>query len=625
MVQEFDFTTMANNNDEYHNGDSPGASITVATFEPPISPPPRTPDHTQPAETTVGLDGTSEEQSPRLGPRRGSFPSDLPEDFTMPKKPVIPEFPNLMRRKSSGSGSNTATVTKDDIQPALSASLAPKSGILPSQRTSPHHIVDQQTDSDPEYKHSKPMTQSAPRSASYDTPTPSAYPAAQSMYSTMQFATPDGQMPPPPREPKTSARRVKNYTLSDGTVVSGKGLGRGRPGIKRGPRNPKYKLEEPKVTGEIASPGATSESPTLPPSSQPSRKRKRAISDAFSASSSATSDSRDSSPEYNPTGATRSGRLTQKPTAAVVQPSESASPAVKRPKVQSANSTPNIAKTHPKIKRRVYRGREQFALCEHCLRGHGPVGNVIVFCDACNKCWHQRCHDPQIPQSIVTDSKAEWYCADCDRILHGKKNKKVKAATINLASPVVDAAPTFTGPIIGGATLTHAQKSSYLQSLTKDRLVSLILSASELAPALPMFQAPAPVLPAAKFVSSYTTPVSATPVYHTAAGAAEADGEEDEGYETYVDEHALLYPKPGQGIKLPPEKDDMRMLLEGKESRTFSHWVQGREGGREFSGTGDVAGVGNGTHGHGHGHAQYHGNRGMNGINGQGGPLNHRY
>ena len=49
----------------------------------------------------------------------------------------------------------------------------------------------------------------------------------------------------------------------------------------------------------------------------------------------------------------------------------------------------------------------------------------------------------------------------------------------------------------------------------------------------------------------------------------------DEGYDDHFDEHAALYPKPGEGIQLPPDRVDLNMLLEGPDSRTFSHWVRG--------------------------------------------------
>ena len=547
-------------------------------------------------ESISNFDGASDASTPSSGPRRGSFASDIPPGHAVPKSLVdVPPLNNHTQARVESNGS----LTKADLRTTFSTNLAPKSGALASQHMFPAGQQDEQlTDSDPEFRNSLPLTQ-PPRST--DAPAlPSSYmpPPPQGYYSTYKLeSTP--QMPPPKREPKTSARRVKQYTLSDGTVVSGKGLGRGRPGVKRGPRNPKYTIVDPNALPDSdATPSASPSSAHRP---LPNRKRKRTGSDAskvkttFSASTSYTSESRESSIEYNPIEETKSGRKIQKPVT-VAPILDTASPATKRPKLESINSasiSPSVLKNHPKIKRRIYRGREQLALCEHCLRGHGPPGNVIVFCDACNKCWHQRCHDPQVPQTIIADTKAEWFCFDCDRILHGKKGKKAAAlAKLPTTTATEPPAPAFSGPLIGGASLTHSQKQSYLHSLTKDKLISLILSASELAPALPLFQAPAPQLPQAKFTSNYTTPVSST-MHHTAAPAAE----EDEGYDSHFDEHAYLYPKPGEGVKLPPESVDLHMLLEGKESRTFSHWVRGMPG-REFSGTGDV-GRGGEMHAHG--------------------------
>ncbi|RMZ86428.1 hypothetical protein DV736_g6346, partial [Chaetothyriales sp. CBS 134916] len=492
---------------------------------------------------------------------------DLPEGSAMAQMPVMEAEPR-------GSMNMATTMTKSDLRSTLSASLAPKAGIVPSQMDSPH-TINETADSDLEVRTVKSLKQPLSRSLSQTSSVDSLHDAAKSAFGTMQVDTPKAEMALPAKESKTSVRPAKSYILPDGTVVSGKGLGRGRPGIKRGPRIPKYKLDDPTVVSGTDSPVPISASAKTPGFRQVSRKRKRALSgasNAYSPGSSLTSGSRESSPEYNPTGTTRSGRITQKPTSVIAQSSENAGTVTKRSRLHSTISASNAAKMHPKIKRRVYRGREQLALCEHCLRGYGPAGNVIVFCDACNKCWHQRCHDPQVASSVVADTKAQWYCADCDRILHGKKTKKAKAVVASVVATAADILPTFTDPPVPGSSLTTAQKTSYLQSLSKDELIRALLHASDHAPALPLFKVAVQTLPAAKFFSNYTTPASATPVYHSAADAAKADDGEDEGYETYVDEHALLYPRPGQGIELPPEKDDMHMLLESKDSRTFSHW-----------------------------------------------------
>jgi hypothetical protein len=56
---------------------------------------------------------------------------------------------------------------------------------------------------------------------------------------------------------------------------------------------------------------------------------------------------------------------------------------------------------------------QEHALCKKCGRGHSPAANMIVFCDGCNLGWHQMCHDPTVPEDIVKDEDAAWYCADC--------------------------------------------------------------------------------------------------------------------------------------------------------------------------------------------------------------------
>ncbi|KIW83682.1 hypothetical protein Z517_02928 [Fonsecaea pedrosoi CBS 271.37] len=395
--------------------------------------------------------------------------------------------------------------------------------------------------------------------------------------------------------------RNKQYILSDGSVVSGKGLGRGRPGVKRGPRS-------------IRTPDADPSSPQVVPTNAsdqpsyhfgpPSKKRKSGVSETSesnlraSTSNSTATPSRESSEEYNPSAHTRSGRPVQKPLSlgdgTPVQASPSRKPSRNNSTAHTMSNSPASTKTHPKIKRRVYRGREQFALCEHCLRGHGPPGNVIVFCDACNKCWHQRCHEPRISTHTVTDSKAEWFCSECDRILHGKKkdkkiNGKGSTQSAVVASPVVEPKPTFTGPRVGGRFLRLEQRQAYLKTLSRDDLVALVLQASDLAPDLPLFQTPAPpqlAMPQAQFTSTYVTPVSKVPSF----GDKDAgeDHEVDEGYDGYFDELAALYPKPGNGVQLPPESEDLHILLEGKGSRTFSHWVKGTQG-NLFSGSGNIS------------------------------------
>lgn len=37
----------------------------------------------------------------------------------------------------------------------------------------------------------------------------------------------------------------------------------------------------------------------------------------------------------------------------------------------------------------------------------------IVCCDGCTRAFHQLCHDPFIPYSVLSDEDEEWYCWDC--------------------------------------------------------------------------------------------------------------------------------------------------------------------------------------------------------------------
>ncbi|KAK6364228.1 hypothetical protein LTS17_012399 [Exophiala oligosperma] len=514
---------------------------------------------TAPSQTSSGVSRSVTYQPGASLPRKGSFPDLLPHGHEVP--PAIGGG-NLAREVIANINTNAQAVYKLDKD-------------------------ELQTDSDPDFRYSRGSFVTFPSStlpSSGHTHGSIAKNTDHSMMSVDESST-SNVSEDVSNDPAT--RKRKQYVLCDGSVVSGKGLGRGRPGVKRGPRNTK---DQSANNGSPLTAADTSNDALK----HPSKKRKSVDGNTLSARSttaeSVTTQSRESSEEYKPTGHTRSGRQTQKPVNLTNENTTSASPT--KPSRAGSNNiaTPSSsAKTHPKIKRRIYRGREQFALCEHCSRGHGPPGNVIVFCDACNKCWHQRCHDPQISKQTVSDAKAEWYCTECDRILHGKKAKKTNNKVKAVPAPsVVPATPVYAGTRLGGRFLKADQKLAYLHTLSKENLVSLLMHASDLAPDLPIFQtlvtpAQPAIVPQAQFTSTYVTPVTNLPT------SREVDGGDavDEGYDGYYDEHAALYPKPGHGIRLPPEKEDLHMLLEGKDSRTFSHWVRGMPG-NEYSGSGNA-------------------------------------
>ncbi|EXJ87673.1 hypothetical protein A1O1_04597 [Capronia coronata CBS 617.96] len=509
--------------------------------------------------------------NPNNGPQAGSFHDTLPHGHTSPQPidadllDATPELSDSTQNALAMSDSSHQD-SHNDSGPDFQSSGAPSGvSLVPrSTITMPHENEDSTitvaSQVDVQASPNPPSAHSVTQSAAYD--------------------------------------QKKQYVLPNGSLVSGKGLGRGRPGIKRGPRSTKRTTSDD-VSSQSALVGGTSTSSEA--TKPPTKRRKSGNFDSplthAQASTTATTPSRVSSEEYNPTTTqTRSGRHTQRPIPLASEMAASASPSRRptRPDT-STSASPATVKAHPKIKRRVYRGREQFALCEHCQRGHGPPSNVIVFCDACNKCWHQRCHDPNISKQTISDTKAEWFCATCDRILHGaKKGRKLPVKTnVQTLPPAPITTPplSYDGPRVGGRLLDPAQKSAYLGTLSKDDLVSLLLEASNLAPDLPLFKRLVPAsqledFPQAQFTSTYVTPVSKPPAFADKDTRNNVDAV-DEGYDDNFDDHAALYPKPGNGVQLPPDSEDLHILLEGKDSKTFSHWVRGMKG-KDFSGTGNI-------------------------------------
>lgn len=88
--------------------------------------------------------------------------------------------------------------------------------------------------------------------------------------------------------------------------------------------------------------------------------------------------------------------------------------------------------------------------------------------------------------------------------------------------------------------------------------MSLLLHATTLHPDLPIFSKtqPAPERPPRPI--TYFVDPTAPPV------------EEDESYDLYPESEALPYPRAGNGIVLPPELEDLSILIDDDTS-TFSH------------------------------------------------------
>ncbi|RYP46266.1 hypothetical protein DL768_007485 [Monosporascus sp. mg162] len=229
------------------------------------------------------------------------------------------------------------------------------------------------------------------------------------------------------------------------------------------PVNDAFQLRTPKVAKPATS---TSKRATKVPvkRGRPPKgiKRKRAKDDQDDSSS--LSDLPNSEGEHTPKGQatptmTKSGRQVQKP----------------------SQYNPSSAAGTQKRKHYGKRTPEQ-ALCKVCTRGLSPLKNQIVFCDGCNFCWHQLCHDPYIDDDFVSNETQSWFCNRC---LAKRERHLAKKKTLD----------GFKG--VSWATRSAEQKRAHLSTVPHGQLVNILMYSLELHPDLPIF--PTPELgPAAK-------------------------------------------------------------------------------------------------------------------------------
>lgn len=150
-----------------------------------------------------------------------------------------------------------------------------------------------------------------------------------------------------------------------------------------------------------------------------------------------------------------------------------------------------------------------------------------------------------------------------------------------------------------------AEKRRALEEMDKAELVALLLRASTLHPDLAIFKTPPPpetwtaaasASAAAVAVAAATAAATTTPQGAVAKGEAEFE---------YYDE-PLPYPRAGNGVRLPPEDDDLALLID-EDTVAYSHsWI---DNGRAWTG---AMGSSNNDGG---------GDFSMNGIRGGGAPI----
>ena len=230
------------------------------------------------------------------------------------------------------------------------------------------------------------------------------------------------------------------------------------------------------------------------------------------------------------------------------------------------------------MKRKRARNPAEAAVCRNCGRGHSPNTNQIVFCDGCNTPWHQFCHDRPITPTVIEFEDKEWQCADCE----------IENSLANVGKGMVNAEALAQ---TSGIDRTLKWKQDYLTSLDKNVLVSLLLKAHEQHEEMPLFE------PNARFgftVSAAVPLLEARAEKEAKRAEAEEEGQgkevgsregkaheeeaapadffdEDEGFY----EEPLPYPKMGNGLFLPPEQDDLDILVDENEV-VYSHsWREG--------------------------------------------------
>jgi hypothetical protein len=301
---------------------------------------------------------------------------------------------------------------------------------------------------------------------------------------------------------------------------------------------------------------------------------------------------------------TKSGRQVNRPSLYV--PAPEPKPIAKLPTPETPNGTgPNGS---AKKRKKVYRknGKELNVTCARCQRGTSPGNNMIVFCDECNGAWHQFCHDPPIAKEVIDIKEAEWFCIECrpaslptNEVIQKPLPALKLRITRKAAIPPMEAS---TDSRLGGERFSTDDRRGYLSSLSHAALVDLLVDISERNPTVPMFPYNLHDLQQSKFVMTATPvnnpsqpePTSTTPAAITkleeppkeiAPGTPKKakdsrrkrhrdDDSDDSGSEYEIEEHRL-YPRGGNGFRLPPDEEDLDMLLDDPACSTFSYSLHG--------------------------------------------------
>ncbi|RLL94993.1 hypothetical protein CFD26_103852 [Aspergillus turcosus] len=305
---------------------------------------------------------------------------------------------------------------------------------------------------------------------------------------------------------------------------------------------------------------------------------------------------------------TKSGRQVNRPSLYVPPAS---SPAVAKTNGTSSHGSET---TGVRKQKRVFRKtKEAFVNCMHCQRGHSPQSNAIVFCDGCNRAWHQLCHDPPIDSDVVNVVEKEWHCRECKPVQISIVQPTVVRSNPDLQARTLGAPLHHHVPCpkieVGGEHFSTEERRGYLSSLSHASLVELLVTISDRNPSLPMFPSNLKELQLSKFsfisnisadpvsaaTSTQTLTTTETPVSHTEKDTTSErpytenteeplpsassrkrrryESDEESEYEEFQ-EHRL-YPRAGNGFRLSLNVDDIDIMREDPACPTFSYALHG--------------------------------------------------
>ena len=63
------------------------------------------------------------------------------------------------------------------------------------------------------------------------------------------------------------------------------------------------------------------------------------------------------------------------------------------------------------------------SVCKVCQRRPSPSGNMLVYCDSCDRPYHQFCHDPPIDREVAIQKNRRWLCTACSKIQEISNNR----------------------------------------------------------------------------------------------------------------------------------------------------------------------------------------------------------